>query len=63
MFVDDEVVQQAGTGDEALPAIERGAQAHQAHEIGGVCVEPQIFVGRIRSLVRAAPAQVSYVAY
>jgi len=62
MLADDVVVQQPGTGDEALPAIQRGAQAHQADEVGGVRVEPQVFVGCIRSLVRAAPAEVPYLA-
>ena len=62
MLADGEVVQQPGTGDEALPAIKRGAQAHQAHEVGGVGVEPQVFVCCVRPVVGAAPAEVFYLA-
>jgi hypothetical protein len=43
--------------------MKRGAQAHQAREVGRVCVEPQIFVRCVRPLVRAPPAEVFYVAY
>src|SRR5215469_556613 len=58
MLADDEVVEQPGTGDEALPAMQRRAQAHQADEVGGVGVEPEILVRRVRPLVRTAPAEV-----
>src|SRR5262249_60407988 len=62
MLVKDEVVEQPGTGDEALAATERTAQAHQADEVGGVGMESEIFVGCVRPLVRSAPAEVPDVA-
>jgi hypothetical protein len=62
MLLDDRVVEQSGTGDEAFSPVQGWPQAQQPDKVCRVGVEAEVLVGGIGPLVRAAPAQVPDVA-